>query len=186
MAQHESAAAHITATNELRGEEKPVAEDFEQGIGVLGAGDTAEKHVRTRCLRVLVDELCGLEQGVAEGRIPFVDSDFGGGSKLGRIDDLARRKQACAGHHDERRGKARRWGFEGGCVGHFSSKIQAADERVDFADGGGAGAEFLRESEIGTVAEQHGVARTASLGRRKEEDSMRRDVHVAGEDSSAR
>ena len=62
---------------------------------------------------------------------------------------------------------------ESGRVGHFPSEIQTTDKAVDFAECGGAGAEFESELEIGFVASEDGVAAATGFGGREKKDAGR-------------
>ena len=64
------------------------------------------------------------------------------GLELIDIDERFRRDQAEAGDDDESAWNAGIGGIECGGVSHLAAKVQAANESVEFADGGAALAEL--------------------------------------------
>lgn len=125
-------------------------------------------------IRVAVKRCCGGEQRVVVNGIVFVHVDLSGGFEQFRGEDRFGRKQAQAGHNHKSVGRLASTSAESGRVGHFPSEIQTADEAVDFAECGGASAEFEGELEIGFVAGEDGIAASTGFCGREEKDTGRR------------
>jgi hypothetical protein len=171
-AQHESAAAHVAAPDEIQGKDQALTEDLKERLDIFAAGDAAEQNVQTIRSRMLIQQAGGAEQRRAIGFISFVDRDLCDGTELLDSDGRGGWDKPGAWNYEERGRDVSRRGGEGICIRHFASKIQPADEGVDFADGSGAFTEFDGEIEACLLASEHLEAHTASSRGRKQEDPM--------------
>src|SRR3954464_713825 len=133
--QHKSAPAHVPASDEIDGKQKTLAENFKKWSRVFSTRNAAEQHIRT-IARVGVQKIRTLHQRISKGSIFFRNRDLGDRLELLHSHYRFRRDKSCTWNNDEGRRKTWRSGSEPLRVNHLAAEVQAANEAVDFADGG--------------------------------------------------
>lgn len=173
-AEHQAAAAHVSAPGEFGGKEEPLAKNLEQRLDVFWRGDAAEKYDFAA-----IADMLGKEARVAFERKPIAALRCryrcGGDS----AQDIAvqgnfRRKQAAAGRDDERTGRLRRRLGKGSRIGEFAAEVKPADKGEGFAQGKLAIAKPKGEREAGFFPEDQLSADPGGIGRGEQEDARGR------------
>lgn len=170
-AQHQASTAHIATSDESFGKQQPIAHNFQQRARVFFGRDAAEQNVAAVAAGVVVEEARSAHQRIPIGAVFFVNRDLGDRAQLSGANTSGNRNQSGSGddHHGRRNSRGRLG--EGFGIGHFASKIEAADESVDLADGRGPGPQAHGEVEFRFRPHQHFRPAAVGVGGRKQEDA---------------
>src|SRR5215207_1304514 len=168
----ERAAAHVTAAHELCRKEQAVAEGFKQDVHVFSRRYAAEEHY------------LGIAQTAQLGHIPcerdmvagLVSADVHRPELTQILDphlDARRHEPTIGGNHVHPRVPAGRAG-ESIRICEFAAKVQAAEEAEGLTQGNARGGTQPKgERKRGAVVEQQLRPLSTTVGRGKEEDSIR-------------
>ena len=157
--QHERAARHVAAPDEVDGEDQALGEGLVEHLDVLGRRHRAEQH------HLGVAELLGQLAGVARERLAIalvarVDVDGAERLEVAPVEALVEAAQPAV------RGDDVGGAGEGGRVGELAAKIEPAQEREDFADRRAFGCAHARgQIEARLVTQEHARALAAEVGR---------------------
>jgi hypothetical protein len=163
-AQHQSAATHVAATDEVSGEAQPVTKVREQNINIFSRGNAAEQNDFAPGRYFFCQTPCVALERCSITRIIFVNVDHSEFPQVIEANSLARIDQA-AGWRDDKhpRGSSDR-ARKCICVGNFPAKIEAAQKSKHLSDCRASfAAQSFREIELRSLAQNHARPLTGSV-----------------------
>jgi len=178
-AEHQPAAAHVSASCKFGREEKPLSKNVQQGFDIFRRGDAAEQNDFAVC-----SEALGEQARIALERkaVSCVGQRNRGGRDIAERFSSEQRfawKQTAAGcNHEDSVRIGRRLG-EGLGVSELAAEVEAADKGEGFAESQAAVAEPQRQGKSGAFAEHQLGANTAGICGRKEKDAANGRSFVA-------
>jgi hypothetical protein len=171
-AEHQSAAAHVTAPDEFQWKTESLAENFLEHIDVFSSGDAAEQNNFAFCAHPCGNAFGFAQQWAAIARIVFVDFNFGKRLEQFQINWGVCVEQTAIGGDDEN-SRQTWWRLsECFCVSKFAAKIKSAEKAEHFTERNGFQSQTSRKIELRSLPEKHFGALTAGMSWGKEKNSM--------------
>jgi hypothetical protein len=162
--QHQSAAAHVAAADEVSRKSEPVVKNTKENIDILSCSNAAEKNdlaLNGQLFRQT--SRVGLNRRPIT-RIVLVNVNRCEFTEIIKMDVRARLDQPSGRRDDEYTGNAARRPRKGSRVGNLSAKVEAAEKSEHFRNWRPLfAAQFSREFEPRSIAQNHPRAFAAGV-----------------------
>jgi hypothetical protein len=177
-AEHEAAAAHVAAADELARELEARAEEGFEDPDVLSGRDAAEQHDLVVGSERRGERARRALERTAVARLVLVDRRAGERAEVARADDLLGAHESPCGRDDEGGGESVARAAERARVRELSAEVEAAQEGVDVAERDAVRAQPDGEVEPRLGPHEHPRALAVGARGREQEHAARR--HARG------